>query len=267
MDRKEQNRSSDSKTLEDSGIFDSGTFLNSAYYAPESILPDQFLTREPDPIESKPVMPKATVTVTAGTGNTNAPRSSGWIGLVASVSVGILFAFILFPAMNYINRTTRSHVAETWMTEINRRVDQYEQIHGSKNDTSLLEELLPVDLALSGWQALHSDTFAPASIICTFEHRIGSDYNANPIEARNTTSLGDLHYIARIHNEDDDALILQFQSENGQERITSDGTAPNILEDMLLLMLGQESLMRSAFGQDVLIKEGRVFFRILPGTE
>ena len=203
-------------------------------------------------------LPKVTKHVEAT--QTKPPKSkfSYWIGLVVSVSLGMVAAFFLFPMIRYAERSTRSYVTENWMSEIHRRVDQYEQIHGNPSQVPRLEETLPFNLALYGWQELHAEalTLFPLS------------------EAKPVLSFDDL----RIQREN-----VPSDRENSNEIIRGQHSPPlggfhgwnkpipldtNDVSDHLLLSIpGQENSVRSAFGQDILLKEGRIFFRILPSAE
>jgi hypothetical protein len=225
----------------------SSIFLDSAFLSPESILPPSFLlqTFEPDTSKSdegKREIPKAGEKLETEEDEERPPRSSHWIGLIASVSVGMVIAVFLFPMLEFAKRSTRSYVAESWMTEINRRVDQYEQIHGN---TSRSEELQPLNLALSGWQELSSEAFVSSLLLFG---------NAPSGEQTLKEAMGEQQPLRWADLEGVDASI-PFE-------ITG-------LSEPLLLSIPRswEGTARSAHGKDVLIKDGRVFFRILPNRE
>jgi len=259
----------------------SGTFLDSAFFSPESVLPSSFLLQTSEPYTSKleerqRELPKTgkKIETKIEEDDEPPPRSSHWIGLVASVSVGMVIAVFLFPMLELVKRSTRSYVTESWMSEINRRVDQYEQIHGSQN--SLQGEILqPLNLALSGWQELHSEVLAPsllppAMLWFTMEppnHRVGRDFLfPGGTLAVFGKGLPDI----QVMNE----TLQELQSFPWAALKGVDDPIPletNGLSEHLLLSIPKngtgESSARSAHGQDVLIKDGRIFFRVLPNTE
>jgi len=177
------------------------------------------------------------------------PKSSHWLGLIISASIGIVVAFFVFPMIRYAERSTRSYVADSWMTEINRRVDQYEQIYSGPTSAPRVEEILPVNLALYSWQELHSD--ARSKSLLLFEVQ-----TIPPKETPDRSTTDDVQGHSSI-------LLTAF--DGGNEPIPMDMSGQS--SHMLLSLPGQESSVRTALGQDILIREGRVFFRILPSSE
>ena len=246
---------------EESGVIpNSGIFLDSACYSPEAMLPAFLLsatseTEEPE--TEKPRMIKRTETETEPP-----PRSTPWVGLVASVSVGIIVALVLFPMINYVKRSTQSRVAEMWMNEINQRVDQYEQIHGG--GASKVEEVQPYNLALSGWQEIPAGVLAPRTLdeINAFFIAVSPMGPWDPFllnEKRLLWSV-ELELPWKLHP----SQVLPF-FEGLDESIPLD--AEGLAGYMLLVIPGQAIPLRSAFGQDFLFQDGRVFSRELPSTE
>ena len=181
------------------------------------------------------------------------PKSSRshWLGLIVSASIGIVVAFFVFPMIRYAERSTRSYVTDSWMTEIHRRVDQYEQIYSGPNGVPRVEEILPVNLALYSWQELHSDAHSKSLLL----------YESKPITPKEPSEA------SRSTTEDvpgQSAILLTgFDSEDSPIPWDAGGQSGH----MLLSLPGQESSVRTALGQDILIRDGRVFFRILPGSE
>ena len=220
----------------------SSMFLDSAYFSPETFLSPSFLlgTSEPEIVE--PETPKRERNTDDDDEEDEEPRSSGRIGLIASVSVGILIAFFLFPMIELVKRSTRSYVTESWTSKINRQIGHYEQINVNPQNVTPGEEIQPYNLALFGWQELHSE--------------ILSDHK--PPE--------------RV---DEHGLFLteafDMFSDCWAELTGADAPAPLEAEAFpaytLLVLPGQEDLIRSAYGQGILIREGRVFVRVLPSAE
>jgi len=252
----------------------SSIFLDSAFFAPESVLPPSFLLQTSEPDEVQREIPKAAKKLETESETEEdeelPPRSSRWIGLIASVSVGMVIAVFLFPMLEFAKRSTRSYVEESWMTEINRRVDQYEQIH---SNTLRDEELQPLNLALNGWQELYSEVFSPsllppATLWFTMEppNRL---VDTSHFYQEEGIIVGDAPSEAQTLN----AAIREQQpfpwaNWEGMDDPIPFGTSG--LLDTLLLSIpprSWEGTARSAYGQDVLIKDGRVFFRVLPNRE
>ena len=186
------------------------------------------------------------------------PKSklSYWVGWGVSVSLGIVAAFFLFPMIRFAERSTRSYVTDSWMTEIHQRVDQYEQIYSSPGGARV-EEVLPYNLAQSGWQEItiidSNGQFFPSAppLYDIFKMLTG-----NEISAAQEGS----HEIIRGQQP---VLLPGFASWSEPIPLDTSGIPNHII----LSLPGQEPSVRSAFGQDILIRDGRVFFRILPGTE
>ena len=124
------------------------------------------------------------------------------------------------------------------MSEINRRVDQYEQIYGNPWNTSNVEEVPAHNLAWSGWQEV------PAEIFVSNESSV--------IQAS--------HEVLR-----EQPLLRLPHFEGLDEPIPLD--AEGLAEYMLFVIPGQTIPLRSAFGQYFLFQDGRVFSRELPGAE
>ena len=207
------------------------TFLDSAYYSPESVLPPSFLLLHSEPEKFESASPKTTRKRVEINDDEKVPPRSSHIGLIASMSVGILIAVFLFPVIRLAERGTRSFVTESFTGEIGRRVDQYEQINASLNTTQV-EEMVPINLALSGWKEVRSDILAPLE---GFDAPTKDFLQFPPSLWTDTEGLGE-------------PIPLDIIS---------------LSDRMLLVMLGQEGTVRSAFGQDILFKDGRVFFRDL----
>ncbi|MCL2004657.1 MAG: hypothetical protein FWG73_00690 [Planctomycetaceae bacterium] len=213
----------------------SGIFLDSAHFAPESILPAQFLAYEHER-DDEPPRPLKTMEPL----DEEDEEKSSKIGLIASVSVGIIIAFALFLVIRYAERSTRSYVTESWVSEVSRRVGQYEQIYGTLHPAPNHEEMLPYNLALHSWQEIHLEKMT-ADIPCP---------------------------CFSTHVESHEAMCSHFGM------ISSDVLCHSALESLtgisdhiLLLMPGREISVRLGFGQDLLFRDGRIFSRILPGVE
>ena len=227
---------------QDSGS-NSGTFLDSAYYSPESMLPHQFLFHSDEHDEAPPEVAKPT-RFTEIDDEDDEPTRSSRIGLIASISVGIIIAFLLFPVIRFAERSTRSHVAEGLSSEISRRIGAYEQIHRSQ--VPPVTDVPPLNLALSSWQEI-----------------LPLDTDALPL-----SPCDSLHSPC--------PWVLSFTAE-GMEPHSIQATAStsysvpfgcmfsDMLSDQVVLVTPkQEVSLRSAFGQAILFRDGRIFSRVLP---
>ena len=188
----------------------------------------------------------------------NPPKSSHRLGLIISAFIGVVVAFFLFPMIRYAERSTRSYVTDSWMTEINRRVDQYEQIYSSPGSAPRVEEVLPVNLALYSWQELHSDAHSKPAL---FVETSGEVQIVHPPSSQ-------VHYSEPVEPKEDifrqqPILLTGFDCWDEAASLDMGGVSNH----MLLSFPGQVSSVRTALGQDILIRDGRVFFRTLPGTE
>ena len=211
----------------------SGTFLDSANYSPESVLPPSFLLQHSEPEEIERVIPKKIARIRE-VEDEPPPRSSR-MGLIASIAVGLLVAVFLFPVIRLLDRSTRSYVKESLTSEIGRRIDQYEQINS--NSSIPVEVMLPINLALSGWQELRTDVLAPQEIIAT---PTAPPLNEEKIIPPPPSLL---------------------DAENEEEAIPKDNS--NLLEHKSPFILVQENGVHSAYGEYFHFKDGRIFFRDL----
>ena len=247
----------------------SSTFMNSAFYSPESILPPSFLLQGPEPEETESVTSETTrskISRFANIVDEDKPPRSSRIGLIASISVGIIIAFLLFPVIRIVERTTRSHVAEGLANAISSRIGNYEQIHGSlittpvaNNPSPVAEEILPINLALSGWQQLPSTFFAtsPSLLFLEEESLISSGKCKEVFVNFDVMTVWEAGY-ARPHMTDSEPRRYISYTKEPDIR--------NRFRYILLVMPGQE-VVRSAFGQKIFFRESRVFTRVLPSTE
>ena len=233
----------------------SGTFLDSAFFSPETVLPAAYLLGTSEPEEIKPRRNsdkdntlKATRAIEINT--EPPPQHSHWIGLVASVSVGILAAFFLFPMVAMITRSTQSYVTSSWESEIHHRVGNYERIHANQNNASQSEALLPYNLAASSWQELCSDVFIPRPS----ESRVEAMYASGLQPPTPPDIQGQQAPVLPLVGFTDWNLPVSLDTHS-------------MADAMLLVMPGWENAVHHAFGQNILLRDGRVFFRILPAVE
>jgi hypothetical protein len=267
----------------------SGTFLDSAFFSPEAVLPAAYLL---DTSESEEVKPINRVRTPRKIEVEAPPQpSSHWVGLIASVSVGILIAIFLFPVVAFFTRSTLSHVMSGWEDEITNRVGTYEQIHANKSTASQSAELLPYNLAASGWQEwqelqkLREEEVArsrapsegvilntsPSTPLMPFAAVTEPRYSNNvqfksfsvgtitpefPESPDGTVTVGPHPF-----------SVVNFLREFTDWNTLASADMTGLADTMLLVTPSRETPARSAFGQNILLKDGRVFFRVLPVAE
>ena len=266
---------------EDANLPNSGIFLDSAHFAPESVLPAQFLAET----LRNAANPKEDHISNSAEQNLNEPheddnddddededeessRSLFNIGFIASTSTGILIAFLLFLVIRYAERSTTSYVTESWVNEVSRRVGQYEQIYGSLYTVPQPESTLPYNLALQSWQELNLEHLEQ---VFRFSHS-----SPFPIGLRSAWMADSDSRTCRMHSRflKETGKVLTY-SHRGQLLIAKDSAWDiSFLFDgqqetglsgyFLLIMRRQDIPIRSAFGQDILFRNGRIFSRILP---
>ena len=258
-------------------MLNSGTFLDSAYFSPETVLPDSYLlgTSEPEEIRRETPKVRKRVEIVEEPPRPATPGN----GLIVSIVIGVVISVFLFPMIAYVTRSTKSYVANSWESEINRRVGNYEQIHASQGNAAQSEEQLPYNLATSSWQELQAEMFAhaprPNPVARPFSG--AGSQPPTPFEA----VVGEAY--AQSHS--NEAVVSSTQYPDGTVSPQSI-PSPILLKDlanfpdwgvlvsadvvgmadtMLLATPSREITVRSAFGQNILLKDGRVFFRVLPG--
>ena len=253
----------------------SNTFMNSAFFSPESILPPSFLLQSSESEEAKPAVAKISRFADIVDAEDEPSRTSR-IGLIASISVGIIIAFLLFPIIRFVERSTRSHIAEGMTSEISRRIGQYEQIHGSLVGSSappvalpVTGEILPIDLALSGWQQLPSTLFAasPSLLFQAEESIISSKKSKETFVNSSDMTVWDSWNVKHPPW----VVMDTFVPFIGRGIICPHEElkrySNSIKSDNTLLVMPEQGYVRSAFGQAILFKDARVFSRVLPGGE
>jgi hypothetical protein len=261
---------------QESGIH-SGTFMNSAFYSPESMLPPSFLLQTSEPEKTEPALEKTIGARTSRFANIvdeegDPPRPSR-VGLIASISVGIIIAFLLFPMIRYAEQSTRSHIAEGLTSEISRRIGQYEQIHGAliaaPTAQPVAVEILPYNLALSGWQEVVLPLSQGETVACSCSVMNSVMNRENGSEPKLfSTSTSELEIpVLRATAEPPFATHI-----SATHTIVADPDAlipldVNVLSNHTLLVIPGQDLVRSAFGQAILFKDGRIFSRVLPSAE
>jgi hypothetical protein len=198
--------------------------------------------------------------------------SSRWFGLIASISVGMMLAVLAFPIVEFALRSARSYVTTSYKTEINRRVDQYGQIHGTQTNVQG-EELFPFNLASSGWQELHSEILRPAFREDAAKNLSGIDlwwidWMPCPSEVPVGGTICDFpSALSQVLYETIHEQQLMPWGDDGDWHESIPLESSGLADYLLLSLPSYVGTARSAYGQDVVIKDGRVFFRALPNEE
>ena len=268
----------------------SGTFLDSAYFSPETVLPASYLLGTSEPEEIRYELPKVRkrVEIVEEPPRRSAPGN----GLIVPIVIGVVVSVLLFPMVAYITRSTKSYVAGSWESEINRRVGNFEQIHAGQGNTAQSEELLPYNLAASSWQELRAEMFAhsprPNQLMANQRMEgviLGTNRPPTPFEAAVGTAVGSPYTLPLPYPREavaisahfpDGTVIPQFPPSasfledlndfsDWEMLVSADITG--MADIMLLATPGQETSVRLAFGQNILLKDGRVFFSVLPGVD
>jgi hypothetical protein len=199
---------------------------------------------------SVPVPPRETVTPIPAEPCKKTAKTVRWFGFAASVAAGIFVGLMVFPLVNILKHETRNFITQNHLNQINQRVDQYERVNNEPNKLAVIpnqESGLPFNLALTGWQELNSnfDGVVPVAVPTS-----PVSATSIPIVPRNSTRNRDI-FLGQANPNFSHASAPQPAAFSG------------ISDRTLISAPGQP--VQTAFGQDILIKDGRIYFRILPG--
>jgi hypothetical protein len=210
-------------------------------------------------------------------------RSRRWFdaNVVASVAIGILIAIIAFPMINYAKKRIERHF--TWGTihEINKSVDHYTQIQvGTREETPANQQTYssiksqPVNLAESDWQELKPTEF-PSLLIDSLGNAVETsalypapvDMYPNLLKSVSINSTPGSFHSSSFQNQSPDIILGQanssdFTLETAPYEI-HEFTDRKFIPDVDILIFGGSAL-QTAYGQNVLFQNGRIFVRILP---
>jgi hypothetical protein len=188
-------------------------------------------------------------------------KKSRFFGMMTSVAVGILIAVIAFPVINYVKNRTQRYLTRSTIHEINRSVDRYTQ----------LNEVIPVEppqqvssqinLAQSGWQELK-----PAQFPTLLDETNDIPFNAASVEALPSLLKSvSSHSAPFVPSYSQSRDIILGQTASGHSVPDSFPLDPREFTDQTLMSnIDQVIPIQTAYGQNVLFQNGRIFFRILP---
>lgn len=181
------------------------------------------------------------------------------VDLLASVAVGIMIAVVAFPALNFAKNRTHYLVKQNKIKEINRGVELYAQLQGADTATAAPEQPQSVNLARSGWQEVHA-VQAPILTVAG-ENRVDLSSPATTFFQPVSSGAAPLTTYDNAGRD-----IFLGQAPGNPVKID-----PKSLAHQTLLAdvhgadpLYDSSTVQTAFGQNVLFHNGRVFFRVLP---
>ncbi|MDR0336452.1 MAG: hypothetical protein LBI18_05110 [Planctomycetaceae bacterium] len=196
-------------------------------------------------------------------------KNHRWFDIAISVAVGIFIAVIAFPAINYIGSQTRNYFAQSKIHEINKSIDHYTQIQGLPEKAAPVENSSPINLAQSDWQELKPTQF-PVMLTDEATHLSG---NSIPFElfpgllksvSQNSTLFGFSEPRGR------DIILGQTQTNNHSAIDVFLPDSHEFIDQTLISEVNplvskiDGSTVQTAYGQNVLFHNGRIFFRILP---
>ncbi|MDR2704389.1 MAG: hypothetical protein LBC02_01295 [Planctomycetaceae bacterium] len=205
-------------------------------------------------------------------------KNRRWLDFSISIAVGILIAVIAFPVINYVKNQTQNYFTQSKIHEINKSIDHYTQLQGKPENPTPIDNSSPINLAQSGWQELKPAQF-PVMLTETADH---SWLNSIPVKSVPV----DLSQIQLAPS------LLKSVSQNSKPFVDSDSHSRDIIlgqtgtnhlvteflplnphefvDQTLISEINQivpnsnGTTVQTAYGQNVLFQNGRIFFRVLP---
>lgn len=199
------------------------------------------------------------------------------IDILTSVGIGILIAVIAFPAVNFAKNQAQSIVTQNKINELNKSAVVYAP-HQNNDTTEIAEESKGVNLAQSGWQEVVPNQIPLLNVGSNsrvdVSPSMSSQYNlpnhfSNQILPSAPVYLDNSSGTQR----NNDLFLGQAPEQLEQVEIDPQSLAYQTLISNVsqTVSLGDDSRqspsVQTAFGQNVLFQNGRVFFRILPVFE
>jgi hypothetical protein len=205
-------------------------------------------------------------------------KNRRWLDFSMSIAVGILIAVIAFPVINYVKNQTQNYFTQSKIHEINKSIDHYTQLQGKPESPTPIDHSSPINLTQSGWQELKPAQF-PEMLTETANH---SSFNSTPVKSVPI----DLSLLQSTPS------LLKSVSQNSKPFVTADTSNRDIIlgqigyqysvteffpldphkfiDQTLISEVNQivpnsdGTTIQTAYGQNVLFQNGRIFFRILP---
>lgn len=205
------------------------------------------------------------------------PRT--FFGVVVSVAIGILIALIAFPALNYAKNQTHQYIVNKKLQKISTNPELFPQVSDEVASTEAETVPSQVNMAQCGWQEINTDQF-PNLLVDNFSDRSDFDLNiSDNIDLQRTLpdSFASSHFqpvsnsmlltasenrgrniiLARQPNYSQPIGLGQYQSFDAQGFANQAWTP-------IVVQAENNPTVQTAYGQNVLFQNGRIFFRVLP---
>ena len=201
-----------------------------------------------------------------------------WIDVFTSVGVGILIAVIVFPVINYSKNQAQSYFTQNKLRKINQNVGRYEQIQGAVAQVEASEPANQLNLAHFGWQELKPDQI-PFLVVNndsnTLDPQLGiaSSIESDPLPfaMENLTPVSGLDSLIADGNSDHNIILGQVGQDSFIGSALGLADSPVGLSNQTLysnvgqiLPVAAGSTLQTAYGQNVLFHNGRIFIRRVP---
>ncbi|MDR3183090.1 MAG: hypothetical protein LBT89_09265 [Planctomycetaceae bacterium] len=194
------------------------------------------------PLAAEPAPPLRLYTET----NVSRRKLKGWAGFFASAALGMFIAFMIFPLLKFVKHSTVNYVRENQLNAINQRLDPYEQINAHKPAAAAPET--PLNLGQFAWKELY-----PVKEEGTMKGVL-PDERENTMETiMPVSSLFTLHSSPNFPSS---LFTLPYSVDTPVSY-----KQRNVSDDILI---STPQGIQTGTGQNVLIKDGRIFFRDLP---
>ncbi|MDR0704506.1 MAG: hypothetical protein LBF88_05900 [Planctomycetaceae bacterium] len=205
-------------------------------------------------------------------------KNRRWLDFSMSIAVGILIAVIAFPVINYVKNQTQNYFTQSKIHEINKSIDHYTQLQGKPESPTPIDNSSPINLTQSGWQELKPAQFP----VMLTETANDSSFNSTPVKSipldisllQSTPSLlrsvsQNSQPFATLDSSNRDIILGQTGTNDSATKFLS--LDPHEFIDQTLISEVNQlvpnsdgTTVQTAYGQNVLFQNGRIFFRILP---
>jgi hypothetical protein len=207
-------------------------------------------------------------------------KNRRWLDFGISIAVGILIAVVAFPVINYVKNQTQNYLTQSKIHEINKSIDHYTQLQGKPESSMPVDPSAPINLTQLGWQELKPTQF-PAILTETTHH---SSSNSIPVKSSVPIDLSLLQstpsLLKSVSQKNSQPFVVTDYSNRdiilGQTRTNYSATeffpldSHELIDQTLISDVNQivpnsdGTTIQTAYGQNILFQNGRIFFRILP---
>ncbi|MDR2757414.1 MAG: hypothetical protein LBC20_17100 [Planctomycetaceae bacterium] len=196
-------------------------------------------------------------------------KNHRWFDISVSIAVGILIAVIVFPVINYVQNQTQNYFTQSKIHEINKSIDHYTQLQGKVEKTTPIENSSPINLTQSEWQELKPTQFP---VMLTDKTAADSFGNSTPIEMfPGLLKLVSQNSTPSVFSDSRgrDIILGQTRTDNFETK-TFPPDPHEFIDQTLISEINpltsnlDGTTVQTAYGQNVLFHNGRIFFRILP---